>query len=548
MGMGLARAYLSLGTTPLRYIVRFALPVALAGVAVPVVLTFLVPGLFAGQLGLLFWLLPGFFFVVAILFPYLRAESRRHEINRNIHFWITHMGVLATSNLPRTEIVRMLAEKKEYGALADETRKILALVEAWNMGLADACRFVSKRTPSEILSDFLDRFAYSLESGEDLEHFLANEQRVVLHGYSAFYRASLYELEHLKNLYNSVMMSAVFVVIFAILTPMLTGLNATLLMGGATFLVGFLSVTFFYFTKSKAPSDPVWLKSTGRTPLDRRILLAAVPAVLFALPATLAVLVLTSWPYPVAVAVGVTPLALAGFVMGNAEDAVKRRDDNFAAFVRSLGSSAAANGGQLVEVLRHLSHHDFGPLTENVRQLHNRLSLRVDDSKAWGMFAAECGSNLIEKFSRMFVEAVRAGGKPDRIGAILSENFVDILALRKARYQTASGFRGLLYGLCGGTAMALFVGLAILTKLGSIVATVPAETSPFPVEAAQADTVLLGLMVTMLLMLLALVSSLMLRAADGGSWFRSWTDFVGMMWLAVFVGILAEQGLGGLLA
>lgn len=97
-------------------------------------------------------------------------------------------------------------------------------------------------------------------------------------------------------------------------------------------------------------------------------------------------------------------------------------------------------------------------------------------------------------------------------------------------------------------AAALFVGLAIMGKLGSIIASVPAATSPFPVEAAEADMGFLGFLVAVLLVAQALANSLILRAADGGNWFRSWTDFVAMTWLAVGVGLLAQSGLGSLLA
>ena len=94
---------------------------------------------------------------------------------------------------------------------------------------------------------------------------------------------------------------------------------------------------------------------------------------------------------------------------------------------------------------------------------------------AWDYFAAECGSNIIEKFSRMFVEGVKSGGKPDQIGKIISENFVAIVTLRKSRYQTASNFKGLLYGLVAGMAFSLFVGVGIISMLKKIFAGIDLE-------------------------------------------------------------------------
>src|SRR5207247_6514895 len=109
-------------------------------------------------------------------------------------------------------------------------------------------------------------------------------------------------------------------------------------------------------------------------------------------------------PVPIIIAISLTPLAFTGILVGREEEKVKRRDDNFAAFIRSLGASAAARGGQVTETLRHLQTHDFGPLTTDIRNLYARLNLRVNDEMAWDYFSAETGSNIIEKFSRMFVE------------------------------------------------------------------------------------------------------------------------------------------------
>ena len=549
-GIDIKKAYAALNMPPARYVAQFVLPLVGTGVAVVVILRLFAPMLFSGIFAGLIYAIPLYFALLAAIYPYTVAEGKKNEINNNIHFFITHMGVLATANIPRGEIMRMLGEKKEYGALAEETRKIFTLVDAWNMSLAEACRFISKRTPSDIWSDFLDRFAYSIESGEDLEMFLKNEQVVVMEDFATVYRGALYEVENMKGLFNSMMMSVIFVVIFAILMPVITGIDGTFLMGGAVFLVMCIEVAFVYFIKAKAPTDPIWHATKIETSLSRA-LKKALPISLASCLVLVAIAlgVVDHWPIAILIAIGLTPLAYTGFIVGREEEKVKRRDDNFAAFIRSLGASTSARGGQVTETLRHLQTHDFGPLTPDIRQLYARLNLRVDDEKAWHYFAADCGSNLIAKFSNMFVEGVKAGGKADAIGRIISENFVGIVTLRKSRYQTASNFKGLLYGLVAGMAFSLYVGVGIVAMLKRIFTEVqlPEDTPFASFLNFSFDVAVIGFLIIILMLAHSMASGLMLHIADGGNYFRTYFDLPIMFWIAAVVSVFAERALGSLL-
>lgn len=549
-GIDIKKAYAALNMPPARYMAQFALPLFGTGVLVVVLLRILSPALFTGIFAALVYAIPVYFALLAAIYPYTVAEGKKAEINNNIHFFITHMGVLATANIPRSEIMRMLAEKKEYGALAEETRKIFNLVDSWHLSLAEACRFISKRTPSDIWADFLDRFAYSVESGEELETFLQNEQSVVIEDYATVYKGALYEVENMKGLFNSMMMSVVFVVIFAILMPVITGIDATFLMGGAVFLVLCIEVAFVYFIKAKAPTDPIWGKPRIETSLKRalrRALPLSYVGSFVALGVTL--VFFPGVPPAITLAIGLTPLLYTGMLVGREEERVKRRDDNFAAFIRSLGASTAARGGQVTETLRHLQTHDFGPLTGDIRNLYSRLNMRVDDDKAWDYFAGDCGSNLIEKFSHMFIEGVRAGGKADQIGRIISNNFVFIINLRKQRYQTAGNFKGLLYGLVAGMAFSLYVGVGIVGMLKGIFTevTLPEDTPFASFLHFSVDLPVMAFMIMVLLLAHSMASGLMLHIADGGSYFRTYSDLVFMFWIAAVVSVVAERALDNVL-
>ncbi|MHB8587138.1 MAG: archaellar assembly protein FlaJ [Thermoplasmatota archaeon] len=531
------------------YVLRIALPLSALGVGAAAAMAILLPFLLQGYYIFLIIATPIFLTVVAALYPMTKAQQRRISIDRQIHFYVTHMGVLATSQLPRVEVLRILSEKTDYGPLAEESGKIYRLVHAWHMSLAEACRFVARRTASELYSEFLDRFAYALDSGEDLEGFLKNEQIVLMEEFLALYRRNLYGLENIKNLFNALILSIVFLIILAILMPVLLGIDATLMLTASLFVVGFIEIVFLYYTRARAPLDPIWYRSDMTSLFDIRVR-RALPLSLIAIVVILALAIHLALPAPIVIASSLTPLMYVGLVASREEEDVKRREDNYAAFIRSLGASTSSRGGALKDALKHLQFHDFGPLTENIRRLYQRLTFRVNDRRAWEYFDSECGSQLIAKSSSMFVEGLRAGGKPDMIGKIISDNFVHLLTVRKARYQTASALRGILYGLIGGMAFALFIGLSILHMLVGLFQSmqVPNEDAILgPILHFNGNFALMSFIILLLLLLHSLTSSLMVKVADGGHLIRAYVDFVGMFWIVAGISVLANSTIGGIL-
>jgi len=78
-------------------------------------------------------------------------------------------------------------------------------------------------------------------------------------------------------------------------------------------------------------------------------------------------------PITFKIAIALTPFALTGSIASKEEELIKRKDDNFSAFVRALGSTSGARGGIIRDSLRNLTYHDFGPLTPDIKELYKRL-------------------------------------------------------------------------------------------------------------------------------------------------------------------------------
>lgn len=541
------KAFRTFNVPPARYLLQYVVPLFVGGLLV---------GLLAYQLmsSLSVWLrllvviaLPIFGLFIAGMMPQINADRKRAEIDNNIHFFVTHMGVLATANLPPVDIMAKLAEKEEYGTLAEAAEEIASLVNSWNMGLPDACRFVSERTESMIFGDFLERLAYALETGEDVATFLRNEQNVVMGDYANQYQANLYGVDGVKEMYMSTMMSVVFLVIFGLITPLLTGTdpsNLTWLVAGMILILETVFVVLLYM---RVPNDLLWSSHGERVGMRRRLDMVLPLATMLSIISGAVAYTVFGFNLMISAAIATTPLMILGLPATTYEAGIRRKDDNYPAFIRSLGASTSARGGSPKDVLKRLRRHDFGPLTEDVEALYRRLNMRLDDERAWSRFADETGSNLIEKFTAMFTEGIASGGDAGETGRIVSENAGRILNLRKHRVQTANGFRGMMIGLTAGMAGTLFIGVGLMDVLRSLFTggstNVGDVSVGLPISAMNVNVPLLTFIVTLVVIVHAMIGSYMVTTAGGGSGYRVTANMPALMWISALAAEAATRTL-----
>jgi flagellar protein FlaJ len=509
-----------------------------------------------GVIALGFLVIPVFIFVIAILYPKIIESRMRNDIDNNIHFYITHMGALATSEIDRKEMMKIISERKEYKSLAEETRKIFLLMSKWNRNLAQACRFIARRTPSKIFSDFLDRMAHEIDSGEDFREFIKREQKVVMDDFSTHYMGKLYSIDIFKEIYVSIILSLSFFAAFAIIMPFLTGMDVAFMM--------YLIMVFFFLTeigvlvylKAVSPDDPVWQTSGEITVIDRKLYRWTYTGIALSLIVFLIVgsanyiFNVVDIPHAFVLAISVTPLVLPGRIARKEENRIKEKDRNAPSFMMSLGASASARGGNILESLKYLTAHDFGALTEDIRALYKRLTTRINKIRAWQKFSIGTNSNLIYRFTDMFTEAISIGSDPKDVAEILAANFNSLNNLRTRRSQTASSFVGISYGVIIGIAFSLYISFGVVESMselyssleaaqeyvGDILHTVPPEDLSF-----------VDLLVFLLLIVHSAISSLAIKVMDGGRFIAGLTHFVGMTWFAAVAGFVSKKIIADLL-
>jgi flagellar protein FlaJ len=539
-----------LGISQQNYIKKFVVPVLILAIMFPLLILILVPSIIQGTMVIGIILVPLALFSIVIIYPISSLEGKKKDIDNNMHYYITHMGVLATSQMSRIDLLLKLSHTEAYGYLAKETGRIYALIYYWHVSFPVACRFIGNRTPSVLFADFLDRMAHSVQAGQAFEDFVISEQTVVMNDFMTMYQDSLNSIDMVKEMFVSMCMSLIFIVAFAIIMPIITGVDSILLLGGSIAIFVVTELVILLYARSKVPADRIWHTLNIETVADRRIKWSMPVSLFLCMIVTGVVLVFTQLPTPIMFALSLTPLLLTGLIARFEEDKIKRFDNNFGAFIRSLGGAAGTRSGLILESLKELTAHDFGPLSGNINNLYKRLKTRLNTPRAWEHFAAGTGSNLIERFATMFVEGTNVGGKPTVIGEIISKNFMAILSMRKLRYSSASSLIGVLYGMTAGIAATMFLALSIIAMLAKLFSNVSIPDIDIGISIAAIGASNIPLMTSMLMVMMvchSLISAMLIRVVDGGHHFNTYTHFVGLVWVSALTAEITMQGMGPLL-
>jgi flagellar protein FlaJ len=496
---------------------------------------------------------------VAVIYPKLLRDQKRKEIEDRLHLFITHMTILSTANIDRVEVFRTLGEEEEYGALAEEMRRITQLVDTWNQSLDDALRIRADKSPSKPFADFLDRLAYTINAGQEIQDFLLSEQDVVIQNYVTIYEGSLENLEVMKDLYLSMVLSVTFALVFATVLPILTGTDPTMTVGAVVVLFAFVQTGFLVLIRSTAPYDPVWYHPEGHTTdAEWRIRISVAVGFLMTVAVMgICLLVLMgrtgidpdSIPLPFYAAIPTTPLLIPGLVVHREEKRIKERDDEFTNFIRALGATETAKQSTTTKVLESLRGKEFGALTENVDDLYKRLNMRIEPSMAWRLFTADSRSYLIQTFSEMFLVGRQMGGDPKQLGELIASNMNVVLQLRERREQSTITLIGVLYGISAASTFAFFIGLEIVGVLAGM--SIGLNSSQLDITTIihtdVYDIPTIEYLLVIIVLLNSVLSSLIIRIADGGHKVNSYMHFVFLTWISSMIAVFTRIVVGSFL-
>ena len=576
-----------------RFLFLFVLPSALAGLisaALMIWLTggFAEGGLFAGFTGVfLLLILPLLTGAAAIYFPVLEVNRSALKIEKEMHMFITRMGILSLGEVGANTIFDILRQMKDYGELAQEVKRIETLVDKWHTSLPEAARIVAQQSPSPLWSDFLDRMAFSIEAGQPIDAFMRAEQDTVAEQYNTLYDTRLESVDTLKEIYVSLVSAGLFGLVVAgihlILFEIGNGSSDTpieiatrlrwLLLAGFLFIVIQIGALFAF--RATIPDDQTFARDLFETPfriLFRQSWMGAglVSSLLFIVTI---IVVITYWEgltvswdkYGlILLAIPLTPLLVPSTLVQREEKKVLRRDEAYPDFIRALGGTAQARSAEPSATIKALRGIDFGMLDASIDRLEKRLSTRIDSERAWDYFAADTNSAVISRYNRIYIEGSQSSGEPAATADMVSRSITNLMSLRRRRSLSASTMWGVALGLLISSVVSLNVTISIVLQLGETIAGVASSIAEstdigsitdaaggfvLPVmedpSAVEDNIMMFKIIASILILVQVLAVSFIATRLRGGGFTSAVGQTIQLLWIAALASLLSSFILDG---
>ena len=551
---------------------------AIAGFLFSFLLIFLTGGLaegalFSGAAGiLLIFLLPILAGGAAAAYPLLDVQRSATLIEKEMHMFITRMGILSLGEVGAQSIFDILKQMSDYGELANEVKRIETLVDKWHTSLPEASRIVAQQSPSPLWADFLDRMAFSIEAGQAIDEFMRSEQETVAEQYTTLYDTRLESVDTMKEIYVSLVSAGLFGLVIAGIhlvlfevgsdsdTPIMVASRLRfILLASLVFTI--IQVAAVFAFRATVPEDPTFARDEMDTPFRLNFFRALAGASILTsfLTVIMVILLAASWEAVtnqwdryglIFIAAPLSPMLIPAIMIGREERQVLRRDETYPDFIRALGGTAQARSSEPSATIKALRGIDFGMLDRSIDRLEKRLSTRIDSDRAWDYFNADTNSAVISRYTRIYIEGSQSSGKPADTAEMVSRSVGSLLSLRRRRALSANTMRGVALGLLIASVTSLNVTIAIVLKLGDSIAGVASNFSDTDVTAlsdfgaglalpVMEDASGVGenirmfkIIVSILILFQVIAVSIISNRLRGGIWTTAMGQGIQLLWIA----------------
>ncbi len=386
----------------------------------------------------------------------LKSTKVVERVSDETLFLLTYMAAISTADIERDRIFGYTGYQKEYEA-SKYFKLIHILASEWGYAYAKACKYISQRLKDEYLSKFFGRMSNILSSGEPEKRFLKQEKLTREEIYCNEYERSIESLKKWTDGYTALMVSLTLVVTIILVSVMIYTLeNMETIIFLVIVMTVFICGLALFIIYKVAPAEKkahTLVRKSREQKIIRLLSLTLLPVgaislivlILMGIKLQYILLAIAFFTFPI------------GFFAMLDDKNIDERDANYPAFIKTLGTLAGTTGTTIRNAMDDLDKETIGCLKPGVEELHAGLSMGLTSKHCWEKFIGETGSELINRCSRIFTDAIELGGDPAEIGNIVSASSLITVLLRMKRKLVSSSFRGLAI-----TLHAVMVGLLIL--------------------------------------------------------------------------------------
>lgn len=418
---------------------------------------------------------------------------------------VFHMYSLSMGETSPDDLVRTIAESKEYGFYSRIFEKILRLAKDFGYGFTKATAHVAEslRPP---LKDILIRLTSVLSSVKP-KGYLEIEASMLMEEYSGYYTRSIEALKTLGGIFASFQSVTVFLIMtIAIMAIFMIDPNAIVF---GYFISGFSIVMMYFLFRSASPRENVIY--VGKYP-PRQYFLMRLSFFALVLPSiALAVVLYASAGASIAFIILGLGMILPGFFGYMLERHVNRIDREYPAFLKAIGENMASTL-DLRAAFAYVLDLELGPLKALVKNAWNRLMLGIGNAQTMESFSSEAASYQVHVCNKIFLDAVARGANPLEVGNALGNRVVKLIEFRKARDVVTKGFQMIVMVIQPLTVVLLVVTEVLVGFMSQYLVTLPYfGFNSIPMPIVQIGN-------TILVFTLAVANALTIKEVSAGYW------------------------------
>lgn len=440
----------------------------------------------------------------------------------DLYFQLTYMSAMASAGIPRNKLFELAAMSAVTAGAYFEG--INTLVDEMRFDYPEACRKIGLDSKSENMKTFLLRMSDALRSGEPMADFLSREAEAMGEDYENRYERDLESLKQWANAFSSIVISVSLIVIIQVISAMISSLNIPMMTGlvssGAA-MAGFGTWIIY----RSAPAEKITMPASKGAP-EQKLAMRVFRMVLPISAMIIAVMALLGVPTGYILIILSAVMLPIGIISLKSDGKTNKKDIEFSTFLRSIGGMATSSGTTLRESLTYMDLSSFPTLEPDIERLSKRLKALIDPEVCWTKFGQETGSRLISDIVKIFYGGVKIGGDPERVGYLCSLFTSKTAQLRAKRRLNASTFAGLTIIMHAVMAGLMVFVLSIVTQFATLVAELlpsgdalregQANFSMGMANFSPEDLQFLGLITLIMILAMAMMSSLAVLFSDGG--------------------------------
>lgn len=487
-------------------------------------------------------------YLSAIIFSlevtFLEYYKTKKSLDRSLLYYIAYLYSLSFSTNNTKRLLEIaIEEKAEFKDINYYMSKILYLTNKYNYTIPEAIRYILPYIPNSNFKSFLERFATSIDIGEEISEFLYKEYEIQLAIYETNYEKGLENIRLLDEFIISLLSSLGFAFSLILFIPFLISANIIFLLINFFIIFIVINLLIYYVSKYYIPDDGLWSHSKEKPKEYVTIkylfyLLLLISYILFLILFLILKLQLLE-----AFAIAVTPLAYVSYRMILLERALKIKENHFPAFFSSIIEYSEVFGSNQTKILDNVVIHDFGLLNEDIHRLRKRINITKNYSESWRHFIIELGSSIAEKIIKVFEKVLSYNGDTKKAGDMLYNILIKIIELRSRKSQFISNLRGIVYGTYIAFIAILFIIAQILyllnqmfqgisTALGSAIFQIGINIYTFSISLYVLQDYIFILSIIEAFILAGTIKNI-----DGGSKLGMFLDATIMIWLSTLLNI-----------